>query len=132
MVTFGFMTNVNLNRLKGAQGPIAAAAVSFRSAAPRRRTGREPPAATVIEGNRRLLEVLCGEDPRFDRVSFLRRRPLAHGEIGIAQPGLSRDEFVRSLDAQPSIAVVQTRDLLAVFHDSVSQVAQSVLVLCSL
>jgi len=93
--------------------------------------GRATPQATVIDGNSRLLDVLCGETHKWERLSYARTRPIVTGHVGIVQPGLSRHKLENDL-VQPrsSQSALQTRDLLAAFHDSVSMVA-TVMVLCS-
>lgn len=97
-----------------------------------RMSGRASPRATVIDGNPALLEVLCGENSTWDRLSFRRTRPIVTGHVGIAQPGLSRQLLEEELGrVAPGQSAVQARDLLAVFHDSVSLVAPSITVLCS-
>jgi hypothetical protein len=94
--------------------------------------GRASPTATVIDGNPRLLEVLCGEAPRWSRMSLRRSTPIVIGHIAIVQPGLSRRRLEEAMAVpEPSLSAVQTRDLLTVFHDSVSLVAPAITILCS-
>ncbi|XVV00754.1 hypothetical protein ACQPW3_25400 [Actinosynnema sp. CA-248983] len=73
--------------------------------------------------------VLCGQAKRAEGLSFTRTRPLVRGTVGIAQPGLNYRQLRSELD-DDRLSAVQIRDLLTVFHDSVSQVA-SPAVLCS-
>lgn len=91
--------------------------------------GRANPPLAVIEGSSRLLSVLCGEEFRRARWSFTERRPLVTGTVGIVQPGLSCKTFETRV-AGGDLSAIQVRDLLAVFHDSVHQVANAVTV-CS-
>jgi hypothetical protein len=93
---------------------------------------RSAPHAVVVEGNSKLLDVLCGNNERWANLSFQQRRPIVVGQVGIAQPGLARAVLQEELDKQiPSISAVQSCHLLSVFHDSVSMVARTVTVLCS-
>lgn len=94
-----------------------------------RLTGRSPSKANVRDGARLPLLVLCGQAERADRLSFTRSRPVVTGTVAIAQPGLSYRQLRTDLD-DDALSAVQVRDLLAVFHDSVSQVASPTL-LCS-
>jgi superfamily II DNA or RNA helicase len=101
-----------------------------------RLAGRLAPRAFLVGDpagdSRLLLDVLLGERARLDRYSLARRIPIVKSEVYIVQPGLSKQMIHDQLaTAQPPLLAVQTRDLLAVFHDSVSQVAQTVGVLCS-
>jgi hypothetical protein len=94
--------------------------------------GRAAPTATVIDGNPRLLEVLCGEAPRWSRMSLRRSTPIVTGHIAIVQPGLSHHLLDQEMAMPtPGLSAVQTRDLLTVFHDSVSLVAPGITILCS-
>jgi len=93
--------------------------------------GRSKPQATVVDGNSRLLEALCGEIVRWERRAFSMTRPIVTGEVVIVQPGLSRHDLESELaQLMPSQRALQTRDLLAVFHDSVSPIA-TITVMCS-
>ena len=96
-----------------------------------RLAGQSSPRAHVVEGNHRLLEALCGRDSRWRRLALSTRQTIVRGEISIAQPGLSQQTFEDALEAGPPLATLQTRDLLAVLHDSVSQVSPRVTILCS-
>jgi hypothetical protein len=79
-----------------------------------------------------LLDVLLGERDRLNRYSLARRIPIVRSEVYVVQPGLSKHILHDQLSVpEPRLLAVQTRDLLAVFHDSVSQVAHTVGVLCS-
>jgi hypothetical protein len=94
--------------------------------------GRASPTAAVIDGNQHLLKVLCGEEPRWSDISLRRSTPIVVGHIAIVQPGLSRRRLEEEMAApKPSLAAVQTHDLLTVFHDSVSLVAPEITILCS-
>lgn len=96
-----------------------------------RLNGRARPQLKIVEGHVRLLNVLCGEIDRWERLSLRRSRPVVTGRIMIVQPGLKRSALEQELAlATPSLAAMQSRDLLAVFHDSVSRVAD-VGVICS-
>jgi hypothetical protein len=94
-----------------------------------RLNGRARPVLSVVEGNIRLLNVVCGEYDRWEHISCRRTRPILIGRVDIVQPGLSQRAFESELDRSVQSAV-QIRDLLAVFHDSVSQIA-TVAALCS-
>jgi len=101
-----------------------------------RLAGRANPRARMLRdpdgGSKRLLDVLLGERERLDRFSLARRIPTVKSEVYIVQPGLSKQQLQTELaTGQPSLLAIQTRDLLATFHDSVSQIAQVVGVLCS-
>jgi superfamily II DNA or RNA helicase len=97
-----------------------------------RLNGRSSPRARLVEGSRLILDVLCGDSPRWSGLSFRQRKPIVAGSIGIVQPGLSRRQLEAGVhSAQPDLSVTQTRDLLAVLHDSVSVVANTVAVICS-
>jgi len=94
--------------------------------------GRAFPTATVVDGNPRLLEILCGEAPRWSRMSLRRSTPIVTGHIAIVQPGLSHHLLDEELGGPaPGLSAVQTHDLLTVFHDSVSLVAPAITILCS-
>lgn len=101
----------------------------FWSELGKRLTGQASPKATVQYGRREQLLVLCGQSDRAENLSFTRSRPLVRGMIAIVQPGLSYRELRSHLDKE-KLTAVQVRDLLAVFHDSVSQVAKPIM-LCS-
>jgi hypothetical protein len=73
--------------------------------------------------------VLCGQADRAEELSFTRSRPVVTGTVAVVQPGLSYRQLRSKLD-DDDLSAVQIRDLLAVFHDSVSQVA-SPAILCS-
>lgn len=94
-----------------------------------RLTGQSSPKASVREGTPLPLLVLCGQAERAEGLSFTRTRPVVTGTVAIAQPGLSYRQLRSDLD-DDALSAVQIRDLLAVFHDSVSQVA-SPIILCS-
>jgi hypothetical protein len=100
---------------------------SFWLALGRRLDGSESPIATVIEGRPEQLKILCGLGDR--DISFAARRPVVVGRVVIVQPGLSLEKLISELFRRVT-AAKQVRDLLAVFHDSVSQVGDTV-VLCS-
>jgi hypothetical protein len=95
----------------------------------KRLTGQASPKATVQDGSLEQLLVLCGQAGRAENLSFTRTRPVVRGTIAIVQPGLSYSKLRAGLDDE-QLSAVQIRDLLAVFHDSVSQVA-STLMVCS-
>jgi hypothetical protein len=90
--------------------------------------GERSPTATVIEGRASQLQILCGFGDR--SISFTAAPPHVTGRIGIVQPGLGQQAFFDLLAAGASVPAKQVRDLLAVFHDSVAQVAEQ-LVVCS-
>jgi hypothetical protein len=94
--------------------------------------GQATPTAAVIDGNPSLLEVVCGEAPRWHQLSLRRCTPIVSGHIAIVQPGLSHRLLNQEMSAStPSLSAVQTRDLLTVFHDSVSLIAPAITILCS-
>jgi superfamily II DNA or RNA helicase len=94
--------------------------------------GRAAPRATLVDGNARLLDVLCGENEKWAKVSFRRTRPIVTGHVGIAQPGLARALLETELGKpDPGLSAVQSSDILSMFSDCVSMVAPTVTVLCS-
>lgn len=95
----------------------------------KRLTGQAAPKATVVHGSVEQLNILCGQSGRGENLAFTRSRPVVQGTVAIVQPGLSYRKLRNELDEE-HLSAVQIRDLLAVFHDSVSQVA-STIVLCS-
>jgi hypothetical protein len=95
----------------------------------KRLTGKSSPKATVQHGLKRQLLVLCGQAGRAENISFTRTRPVVRGTVAIVQPGLSYRKLRSELD-DDKLSAVQIRDLLAVFHDSVSQISSPVM-LCS-
>jgi superfamily II DNA or RNA helicase len=102
---------------------------AFWSELGNRLTGHSTPTADVRDGTARQLLVLCGQAERAEGLSFTRSRPVVTGTVAIVQPGLSYRQLRSDLD-DDALSAVQIRDLLAVFHDSVSQVA-SPAILCS-
>ncbi|MFC3484424.1 DEAD/DEAH box helicase [Amycolatopsis roodepoortensis] len=102
---------------------------SFWGELGKRLTGQAAPKATVCDGSRKQLLVLCGQAGRAENLSFTRTRPVVRGTIAIVQPGLSLGKLRTKLDDE-GLSAIQVRDLLAVFADSVSQVATTT-VLCS-
>ena len=89
-----------------------------------RLTGAAHPAAILIEGNRRQLELLLGLHPRWKGMALSTRRRSVVGHIAIVQPGLSK----ASLEAQAATgqaSAVQIVQLLTVFGDAVSSVASA-------
>jgi hypothetical protein len=94
--------------------------------------GDASPPARVVHGHRRKLEILLGEHAHGQRLSLARRSPQIQGEVGIAQPGLSRGAILAALAATaPSPAALQVQQLLAVWQDSLNPVAGTAQVLCS-
>lgn len=87
------------------------------------------PKATIVSGRPTALRILCGASERKFARNFSRTRPRVRGTIAIAQPGLSRGELEERV-VTGELSAVQVRDLLAVFHDTVSNVA-STAVWCS-
>ena len=73
--------------------------------------------------------MLCGQAGRAEALSFSRTRPVVRDTVAVVQPGLSHSKL-RSDLARGELSAVQIRDLIAVFHDSVSQVASPIM-LCS-
>lgn len=94
----------------------------------RRLTGVRSPAATLVEGRLSALRILCGHGDR--SVAFNKTRPVVTGRIGIVQPGLSLAALSTALLSRSSLSAKQSRDLLAVFHDSASQICETQ-VICS-
>lgn len=101
----------------------------FWSELGKRLTGKASPKATVRHGRLSQLLILCGQLDRAEALSFTRARPMVNGTVAVAQPGLSYRQWRTQLDGD-ELSAVQIRDLLAVFHDSVSQVATAA-ILCS-
>jgi hypothetical protein len=98
----------------------------------KRLVGKRHPLARIVEGNRRVLLVLCGESERWNSLAFTHRRPIVRGEIWVAQPGLSRRQFIKEFSSAPqTLGANQVRELLAIFHDSVANVTQVSGMLCS-
>lgn len=91
-----------------------------------RLSGTENPAAVLVEGHRRQLEVLLGLMPRWESVSLTRRRPSVVARIGIVQPGLSQAQLDNDL-ASGTTSALQIVQLLTVFRDAVLQVADPAL-----
>jgi hypothetical protein len=90
-----------------------------------RLVGKGSPAITVVEGNKRLLRVLCGQDPCHPAWSIVRRAPVVSGRIGIAQPGLSSSQLRTELGTtRPSIAASQIREFLTVLHDATADLGE--------
>jgi len=83
--------------------------------------GKYPP-LTIIEGNRRQLEVLLGMHPRWDQMSLARRKRAVRAEIAIVQPGLARGALDAGAGAGDTSAV-QIAQLLNAFRDAVLDVA---------
>lgn len=86
--------------------------------------GREYPPAILVEGNLRLLRAVLGLEPRWDRVSFAKRKPAVVSTIGIVQPGLSLAQLEMEA-AAGGVSAVQIVQLLATVRDAVMQVAES-------
>lgn len=89
--------------------------------------GTEHPAAVLVEGRQRQLEVLLGLHTRWEAMSLDRQRPSVVGQIGIVQPGLSRQQLTTDL-SNGTTSAVQIAQLLTVFSDAVSAVAQPLVV----
>ncbi|MFD7159040.1 DEAD/DEAH box helicase family protein [Kribbella sp. NPDC059898] len=93
-----------------------------------RLTGKDTPAIEIVEGSERLLLLLCGHNANHSDWGIARRPPIVTGRIAIAQPGLSMTQLRSDLaTTQPTIAAQQIREFLTVLHDSVSPVADIVL-----
>jgi hypothetical protein len=86
--------------------------------------GLEHPPAILVEGSPRLLRVILGLEPRWDRLSFAKRKPAIVSTIGIVQPGLSLSQLEAEA-AVGDISAVQVVQLLATVRDAVMQVADS-------
>ena len=98
----------------------------------KRLVGKSHPLGRIVEGSRRVLLVLCGESERWNSLAFTHRRPIVRGEIWVAQPGLSRRQFIKEFSSAPqTLGANQVRELLAIFHDSVANVTQVSGMLCS-
>ncbi|GAA1560474.1 DEAD/DEAH box helicase family protein [Kribbella lupini] len=91
-----------------------------------RMTGDDTPRISVVEGNERLLLILCGQDPEHPKWGFAHRPPpIAAGRIAIAQPGLSISMLRTDLSGgAPTIAAKQVREFLTVLHDAASSIAE--------
>jgi len=88
----------------------------------KRYAGQSAPALTLVEGRRRLFELLCGLEDRHPRYSFERFPPHVECEMGIAQPGLSLSRLQGQLaGAAVPIPAQQVRDLMPVWHDTVQE-----------
>jgi hypothetical protein len=89
-------------------------------------TGGDTPAISVVEGNERLLRILCGQNPEHPKWGFAHRPPpIAAGRIAIAQPGLSISMLRADLGGgAPTIAAKQVREFLTVLHDAASSIAE--------
>lgn len=96
-----------------------------------RLAGRSSPRMQVVEGNARLLEVLCGLNPDHPSWSIAERAPIVVGRIAIAQPGLSYGQLLSEIGAIPTSSALQIRELLTVLHDAVSSVTDDIEILCS-
>ena len=86
----------------------------------RRLTGQESPVATLVDGSdsaARLLVYLGEQRPGMNRrrLSWEHRSVLTHGEIGIAQPGLSRAALVHP-DSTRRDTAESIHQLLSVFE----------------
>jgi hypothetical protein len=89
-----------------------------------RLAGSDRPSAVLVEGSRRILDVLCGNSKPHKSWSIAQRAPHLAGHIGIAQPGLSWSALATDLAQQtPTIAARQVREFLTVWHDAAAQVA---------
>jgi hypothetical protein len=91
-----------------------------------RLAGHDSPKITIVEGNERLLRILCGQVSNHPNWGFAHRPPpIAAGRIGIAQPGLSISMLRTALnESVPTIAAKQVREFLTVLHDAASTVAE--------
>jgi len=87
-------------------------------------TGLEHPPAVLVEGSPRILRVILGLEPRWDRLSLAKRKPAIVSTIGIVQPGLSLAQLETDA-AAGGISAVQIVQLLATVRDAVMQVADS-------
>ena len=67
----------------------------------KRLVGKSHPLGRIVEGSRRVLLVLCGESERWNSLAFTHRRPIVRGEIWVAQPGLSRRQFIKEFSSAP-------------------------------
>lgn len=83
--------------------------------------GKYPP-LTLVEGNRRQLEVLLGLHPRWEQMSLARRKRSVRAEIAIVQPGLASAALVADAAAGDTSAI-QITQLLNAFRDAVLDVA---------
>jgi superfamily II DNA or RNA helicase len=110
--------------------------VGFWSELGARLNHRSAPFARIVDGDpEELLQILCGERPRWQRYSAPVTRPHVTGHVRVVQPGLSVGELRQRLDGGHSSAAerqsaLQCRELLVALHDTVTQVA-SVEVLAS-
>jgi superfamily II DNA or RNA helicase len=83
--------------------------------------GKYPP-LTVVDGNRRQLEVLLGLHPRWDQLSLARRKRSVRAAIFIVQPGLSQNALAAGISSG-STSAIQIAQLLNAFRDAVLEVA---------
>ena len=101
----------------------------------RRLTGQESPAATLADGSdsaARLLVYLGEQRPGMNRrrPSWEHRSTHTQGEIGIAQPGLSRAALIHPNSTQRGTAE-SIYQLLTVFADTIATTGGRALVLAS-
>lgn len=84
---------------------------------------------TVVEGDAALLGRLLKPATEETPWTLIEASPALRGDVVIAQPGLSWTKLLTELAAEKLLAT-QVRDLLAVFHDAVGNLASPRLV-CS-
>ena len=102
-----------------------------------RLTGREAPIATVVPGSDglgRLLIHLGERRASTGRVSprdWTASRPLVHGEVGIAQPGLSCGQLVAAPPTAARTAANSLHQLFGVLTDTVAVTGNRAIVLGS-
>ncbi|WBQ04413.1 DEAD/DEAH box helicase [Kribbella sp. CA-293567] len=91
-----------------------------------RLAGEDSPKITFVEGNERLLRLLCGKNPDHPHWGFAHRPPpIAAGRVAIAQPGLSISMLHTALEkTSPTLAAKQIREFLTVLHDAASTIAE--------
>ncbi|PQD99901.1 helicase [Mycobacterium sp. EPG1] len=86
-----------------------------------RMTGSRQPPLKIIEGRRKLLEILCGLVPDREKYSLCKYTPNVECTIGIVQPGISLSMLDAQLASDPiPIPAQQVSELMTVWHDAVS------------
>lgn len=94
-----------------------------------RYVGRVPPNLLLVDGDRKLLEVLLGNNSNHPSWSLMNRPMQLRGKVVIAQPGLSWSQLKAKV-VENDLAATQVRDLLAVFDDALGALGESEIV-CS-
>jgi hypothetical protein len=98
--------------------------------------GRQSPLARVVPGSDGYARLLVhlgerGTAGMSSRRNWTVTRPYVHGEIGIVQPGLSRDQLVNAPRATPGTTANSLHQLFGVFADTVAVTGSRALVLGS-